>query len=218
MSCHNKNHAYPVRPDFSGLLRPPFTCLIMGAQSQGKSVTGHSIAEWCHGQGRNIEILTFRHVAEKKLLPDWMKKTNIMYPKLLPDHIILFDETQLRQHARDSMKLDNVTFDKLATLSRQRNISMVYITQDSFRIDRNLIALCDIIIFKKPRLMSTQLERQEVRVLFQNVYHNFVFHCPGDEERQWCYVLAEKAGYEGWVGPVGLPSYWCEELSTWTRH
>jgi len=207
-----------VRPNFDAILIPPFTALIIGGKGSGKSVTGHRIAEDLHAKGHSIEILTTRRVVEKKILPEWMKKTSFQYPKYLADHVILYDETQLRRHARQFMGKGNIEEDKGEPLTRHRNQSLIHVTQNAFRLDRNLIASEDIIIFKKPKLIAIQYEKAEVQPLFENIYHNFKYHCPTPEDpRQSAFIIADDLDFYGWVAPIELPSYWSEDLSNWTK-
>jgi len=189
------------------ILDEPFVVLILGERGGGKTALGHLLLELFSDRG------------EKKPA----------YIIGFPVHVVLLHEAHFYLHARRSMKEDHLAIDKLLTVSRHKNVDIIVETQQSFRLDRNIVAEVDAIIFRVPELMQEKFERPEVRWITQmakEVFKPFVkeFEVVKDgkviakyreilpEAKKHAFIYSKK--YIGmYPHKIPLPSYWTEEIS-----
>jgi len=181
------------------------------------SAAAHTITEFLHYNYR-IKAYFFnvydRPVpAEKRsLLPDWMEIIDDL-DDAQNNSVVLIDEAYLKFHARTSMREahERVAMDKILELSRQKALSLIFVTQRSTKLDKNIIQATDTYIIRRIHQMQIDYERQEVRKMLERAFEAFR-KIPRTEMNKYCYVVAQTDGYEG-LKRIGLPSYWTEELS-----
>lgn len=198
-----------MKPNFNFITnKKDARILIIGTDGSGKTVTMYFLAEQYHKKGVKIYAIVPTKVA--KHLPKWIKQIGY---RIMPNAITLWDDAQLRAHAREWHK--NITLDKIVTLARHRRSGLILTTQETFRLDRNLIARFHFIIFKKPSIFAAKMERPEIRKITQQVRDEFekLEEDPQIDFRQYSYVVSDL--YEGFVGPTGLPTFWKNEIGDW---
>lgn len=165
---------------------------------------------------------------KRDLLPDWITPLDdFAFPQ---DSVILLHDAHFYLHARRSMSQGNIDIDKLVTVSRHRNVDIIVETQQSFRLDRNIVAEVDAIIFRLPELMQERFERPEVRWITDMAKKAF---SPYIGEYQVVDDSGKAVGTYRKVSPevvkkafvysknfigmyphdIPLPSYWSEEIS-----
>ena len=215
--------------DWTTIFPEPFVILILGQRGGGKTALGHLLLEIFSGQGkkRKAYIIGFPH-HKRHLLPDWITPLDeLVFPE---DSVVLLHEAHFYLHARRSMNEANIEIDKLVTVSRHKNVDIIVETQQSFRLDRNIVAEVDGIIFRLPELMQEKFERPEVRWITQMAKKAFApyikEHKVVDENGKVVGVYREvspevvKKAFifsKNYVGmyphDIPLPSYWSEEIS-----
>jgi len=190
------------------ILKTPFRALIIGKTGSGKSVLGHFLLEIFRFQ-KNIFILGFPE-DKIKLLPEYINVVNDL-TQILPDSLCLIDESYIHYYSRDSMTADkNKLLTEMLALSRQRNISLIFITQSSGLIDKNILTLADYLIFKEINDFQVKFERKETRQFFKKAKEKFDV-VEGDK-RKWTYIISSSGDFEEFLGNK-LPTYWNEEIS-----
>jgi predicted ATPase len=196
-------------------LQHPSVIIIIGGRGSGKTATAFSILDMFHERGIETHILG--HPKLKQLQKeDKIPEFHHLIGRQIPAGAILIDDAQLTAHAREWHR--NIALDKLVTVSRHKNASLIYTTQQTVHLDRNIVAEVDCIIFKQPSLMAPHTERPFIQKMMQVVekqYSAFIEKHPDEDIRAYSYCLSNKPRYEGFVGPTKLPAYWSEELSTW---
>ena len=203
--------ADPVKTDFMWLDHPS-VILNYGGRGEGKSATSHYILESRY-HDKGIPCYMTAPPRVQKLVPPWLK---VIGRKIPPKSAVLIDDAQLNLHARESWK--NVKLDKIISMSRHRESTLIFNTQFSNRLDRNIVTSADTNVFKRPPLMGPEFERPEMRKLVKNIDDKFMEleeKNPDIDLRQWSWVISNKPRYIGWVGPTPLCTYWSEELSRW---
>jgi len=210
------------------ILDEPFVVLILGERGGGKTALGHLLLELFSDQGRRKPAYIIGFPMHKRhLLPDWITPLDEFY---FPDNsVVLLHEAHFYLHARRSMKEDHLAIDKLLTVSRHKNVNIIVETQQSFRLDRNIVAEVDAIIFRVPELMQERFERPEVRWITQmakEAFKPFVkeFEVVKNgkviakyreilpEAKKHAFIYSKK--YVGmYPHEIPLPSYWSEEIS-----
>jgi len=214
--------------DWFTILDEPFVILILGERGGGKTALGHLLLELFSDQGRRRKACIIGFPTHKRhLLPDWI--TPLDEPIFPEDSVVLLHEAHFYLHARRSMEEGHLIIDKLLTVSRHKNVDIIVETQQSFRLDRNIVAEVDAIIFRVPELMQEKFERPEVRWITQmakEAFRPFVreYEVVKDgkviaryreilpEAKKHAFIYGKK-----FVGmyphEIPLPSYWNEEIS-----
>jgi len=199
------------------VLQHPRIYVIMGHRGSGKSCCAHSIAEFLHYyyniKAYFLNVYNRPVPAEKRsLLPDWMEIIDEL-DDAKNDSVVLVDEAYIKFHARTSVMkaLEREGMDTIIELSRQKKISMVFVTQRSTKLDKNILEGTDTFIIRKVHQLQSDYERDFLRKVFHRAFEAFR-KIPPSEQIKYCYVFAQTDGYEG-LKRIGPPSYWTEELS-----
>jgi len=214
--------------DWFTILDEPFVVLILGERGGGKTALGHLLLELFSDQGRRRKAYIIGFPMHKRhLLPDWITPLDTFeFPE---DSVVLLHEAHFYLHARRSMEEGHLEIDKLITISRHKNVDIIVETQQSFRLDRNVVAEVDAIIFRVPELMQEKFERPEVRWItkmakeaFRPFVKEYVVKKNGKIIARYREILPEAKKHafiygKKYVGmyphEIPLPSYWSEEIS-----
>ena len=81
----------------------------------------------------------------------------------LANAMVLVDEACLLLHSRDSMSRSGRAIGPLINLSRQRKLSLIFISQEARQIDINILSQLDWVALKRPSVLSMEFERRELR-------------------------------------------------------
>ncbi|AMM53706.1 hypothetical protein TQ32_03845 [Pyrococcus kukulkanii] len=214
--------------DWFDILPEPFVVLILGMRGAGKTALGHLLLELFSDQGCRKPAYIIGFPPHKRhLLPPWITPLDELY---FPDNsVVLLHEAHFYLHARRSMAEQNIEIDKLITVSRHKNVDIIVETQQSFRLDRNIVAEVDAIIFRVLELMQEKFERPEVRWItemakkaFEPYIEEYVVKQDGKVIGRYRRIKPEalKRAFvygKNYVGmyphDIPLPSYWNDEIS-----
>lgn len=178
--------------------------LIFGKRGSGKSALGFRILENAHA---NTKRPCFVLGVPAEVLPKWIKPIEHI------DHaetgsIILIDEGALSFNSRESMKLDNKTVSKLMAIARHKGLTLLFITQNTGMLDKNVLKLADVLLIKEGSLLQLEMERQEIKKFY--IKAKELFEDVEGDKRQYAYLI--DSDFEGVIG-YKLPSFWRTELS-----
>lgn len=124
--------------------------------------------------------------------------------------MVLLDEAYLRYHSRDSLSTQNKEMSKLVNLSRQRNLTIIFITPETSQLDKNIISQANVIIFKEPAMLQIKFDRKELNKIAEQA--KMAFNNLSGDKRKWSYVYSEDTDFMGLV-ENSLPTFWSTELS-----
>ena len=215
-TSETKELSSSIRKDYP--LHHPQVIIIVGHRGSGKTVTAHYILEQFHHKGRKCKFWAPSKIMRnpgkyfKGGKPKWLELQHMRYPTISPGTVHLLDDVQLKHHAREWHK--NVTIDKIISMSRHKKATLIYTTQETFRVDKNIIGDMDVLIVKKPSIFGAKFERGELRKMMEDIRVKFEkLEASGKDARQYSFIMSD--AYVGFVGPQELPSYWTSELGDW---
>ncbi len=145
-----------------------------------------------------------------KYLPNWVEMAGNL-EDVPPNSIVVVDEGYLAYHARRSMAANSVQMSQIVNLSRQRNQTFIFVTQEARQVDKNIASSANVIIFKDLSIMQLEFDRRELSKIAANAKEAFAGINSADKKK-WAYVYAPDSDFMGLV-ENSLPSFWSERLS-----
>lgn len=127
-----------------------------------------------------------------------------------PGAIAIIDEAYLPYHARSSTAQESKEMSKLINLSRQKDQTIIFVTQEARQVDKNIASSANVIIFKDLGMLQLQFERPEFNHLATQAKQAFA-PISGDK-RRWSYLYAPDTDFSGLIENE-LPSFWKPSLS-----
>ena len=122
--------------------------LIIGRRGGGKTALGMKFVEVGKILNKRSYVIGF----ENSKVPKWVKKANDL-EEVPNNSLVLVDEAGISFSARDSMKKGNKEMANLLAIARHKNLSLIFITQNSAMLDLNVLRLADVLLFKEPSLL-----------------------------------------------------------------
>lgn len=175
--------------------------LILGARGTGKSALGLRILENISaGYGRNIYAMGFKNI------PSWIKVVEKV-DDVKNNSFLLIDESGITFSSRNFMSELNKFLGNLLLVARHKDLSVLFITQNSANIDINIIRQLDYMLLKPSSLLQKDFERKKIAEIYKEKAIGFKKH---KNAVGLTYVYADS--YTGFVSN-DLPSFWSEKVS-----
>jgi hypothetical protein len=189
------------------LIKHPSLVLILGKRGSGKSGLGHRLLE-CLRFIAPVYVIGLPKEA-RALLPDWIGMAACLED--VPDgSIVLVDEAYIRYHARAGTTTSAREMSQILNLSRQKKLTIIFVSQEARQIDKNIVSSADVVIFKEPSSLQAKFDRRELNEITVKAKDAFA-NVKGDK-RPWSFVSAPDADFAGIVQNT-LPTFWHEKLS-----
>ncbi|MDO8459892.1 MAG: ATP-binding protein [Nanoarchaeota archaeon] len=178
--------------------------LIFGRRGSGKSALGLRIME-------NIQAQTERNCyalgIHEKFIPSWIQSIDSI-EKAQPESVILVDEGAVSFSSRESMRDTNKELSRLMAIARHKNLTLVFITQNTGMIDKNVLKLADSLMIKEGSLLQLEMERPEMKKFYMKAKE---FIDKGEDNKMKYFYLID-SDFEGLLS-YSLPSFWTTQLS-----
>jgi predicted XRE-type DNA-binding protein len=185
----------------------PAVVLVLGKRGSGKSVLGYRLLELFR-YGLTPYVLGLPKRAQG-LLPEWIG--NVANLEDIPGKsIVLIDEAYLRYHSRESLGATSIQMSRIINLSRQRQQSLVFVSQEARQVDKNIASSANVVVFKDLAMLQLQYDRPELNKLATQAKQ--AFEAVKGDERRWSYVYSPDADFQGLL-ENSLPSFWNSKLS-----
>ncbi len=185
----------------------PAVVLILGKRGAGKSALGYRLLELCRYQLTPYVVGVPDEA--RTILPDWIGIAPSL-KEIPPKSIVLVDEAYLRYHSRESQSKTSKEMSQLLNLSRQREQTLIFVTQEARQVDLNISSSASIVVFKEPGSLQFEFERRELRRIAEQA--RVAFQAVGKDRRRWNYVYSPDANFSGLIENQ-LPSFWSARLS-----
>ena len=177
--------------------------IILGARGTGKSAIGMSILEnFAAKTEKKIYALGFK----KSAVPKWIEVIKDI-EDIENNAILLIDEGGIEFSSRDAMSNANKLLSKILLIARHKDLSVMFISQNSSNLEINAIRQADYLLLKPSSLLQKDFERKKIKQIYEEAQENFE-DLKGTEGLT--YVYADK--FRGFVTNK-LPSFWSEKVS-----
>jgi len=184
----------------------PSLVLVLGKRGSGKSALAYYLID-INRYGLKPYVIGIPQ-SKQHLLPEWVGVASSL-EEVPFGAIVIIDEAYLLYHARGSTTQESKEMSKQLNLSRQKEQTIIFVTQESRSIDKNIASSANVIIFKEPGILQSEFERPELNQLAKKASEAFV--SISGNKQQWSYVYAPDTSFSGLM-KNGLPSFWRPEL------
>ena len=196
-----------MQQQWGKILPVPSVAVVVGRRRHGKSALCYWLLEFL-SQEYEIPAYVLGLPKEKwHLLPTFITPIENLND-ILENSICFIDEAALKFHARQFKKPENILMDQLISLSGQRRQIILFSTHHQRKLDINICADVDAVIFKFPSPLQSKLERRELRIFSLEAYEKF--EKISGNKKEYAYVFTDD--FVGFLKNP-LPSFWSEELS-----
>jgi hypothetical protein len=177
--------------------------LIFGKRGSGKSALGFRILE-------NTRVRSSRPCyvlgVEQSKVPSWVESIDSI-ETAHTGGVVLIDEGAIAFGARESMSKRNRELVRIMAIARHKDLSLIFITQNTGLIDKNILKLVDTLLIKEGSLLQLEMERSEIRSFYAKTKSLFE---KAKLPIAQAYIIDEQ--FEGMLS-FKLPSFWSEGLS-----
>ena len=177
--------------------------LILGARGTGKSAIGMRLLE-------NFKVKTSKTVYalgfKEESLPRWIKVVKDI-EEINNNSVILIDEGGIEFSSRKAMTNANKLLSEILLIARHKDLSVIFITQNSANLEINVIRQADYLILKPSSLLQKDFERKKIKTIYENATEDF-------EELKGIvgltYIFSDE--FLGFV-TNSLPNFWTDKVS-----
>ncbi len=177
--------------------------IILGARGSGKSAIGMKLLEnFQNKTKKNIYALGFK----KEDLPNWINVAENI-KEIQNDSVVLIDEGGITFSSRKSMSSANQLLSELLFIARHKNLSILFITQNSSNLEVNVLRQADFLILKPSSLLQKDFERKIIKDIYELRTDDFETL---KQEVGLTYIHSDK--FQGFISNE-LPSFWNVKVS-----
>lgn len=179
--------------------------LILGARGSGKSALGMRILEnVANKTGRKAYAMGFDRLS----LPKWINTLPAEQIQTVPNgSFLLVDEGGISFSSRSSMSDANKLLSELLFISRHKDLSVLFISQNSSNLEVNAIRQTDFLLLKAPSLLQQDFERKVIQDIYARTSGQFKKFQPS--HAGLFYVHSD--AFQGFA-ENDLPSFWSDQV------
>lgn len=177
--------------------------IILGARGSGKSAFGLKLLENMHAtSGRKIFALGFR-AGE---LPPWIHTIEDI-EHIEDNSYVLIDEGGILFNARQGFSDANQLLSKLLLIARHKDLSIMFISQNSSNLEINAIRQADYLVLKPSSLLQLDFERKKIKEIYVEAAEDFARY---KRTKGLSYIYSDT--FKGFVSNP-LPTFWTQSIS-----
>ena len=174
--------------------------IIIGARGSGKSALGMRLLENMAAEGRKVAAMGFSEEA----IPPWIETVTEL-SKVKNGTFLLVDEGGILFSSRESFSSGNKLLSELLLIARHKDLSVLFISQNSSNLEINTLRQADYMLFRRPSLLQKDFERKIVQKIYEEQADNF-------KQTGRHATLVYSDWYKGFVENE-LPGFWSEAAS-----
>jgi hypothetical protein len=178
---------------------------VAGKRGSGKSALGFKIMENIHAKTRRP---CFALGPKQKIIPSWIRSIDAL-EDVGNNGIVLVDEGAISFGSRSSMSKKNKELSNILAIARHKDLTLIFVTQNTGMIDKNILNLCDTIILKEGSLLQEKMERSVMKDMYKTA-NTALKEIPSKDRKANCYIF--DSDFEGLL-KVPLPSFWSSKVS-----
>ncbi|MBU2104206.1 MAG: hypothetical protein KKF67_00310 [Nanoarchaeota archaeon] len=197
-----------ISGDYNGWLEKVYESdsqigIILGARGSGKTAFGIKFLENFYAkQKKKCFAIGFN----EDELPSWIKGISDI-SELENNSFILIDEGGILFNSRSSMSNANKMLSQLIMIARHKNLSILFISQNSSNLEVNVLRQADYLILKPSSLLQEEFERKIIKKIYSEIGESFKKF---EEDKGVTHIYS--GNFKGFVSNP-LPSFWKENLS-----
>ncbi|MFH2019942.1 MAG: zonular occludens toxin domain-containing protein [archaeon] len=177
--------------------------IIIGARGKGKTALGIKLAENLYAKNKKkIYAIGFQKID----MPAWIHVIE-QVDEITNNSFVLIDEGGVLFSSRESMSKPNKLLSDLILIARHKNLSILFISQNSSNLDVNILRQADCLLLKPSSLLQKDFERKKITEIYTEVKENFEKF---KGHRGLTYIYSEE--FRGFVDN-SLPSFWSQGIS-----
>ena len=177
--------------------------MILGARGSGKTGFGMALLE-------NIAAKTKKSVFalgfHPKDLPLWITPIHDI-SEVENNAVVLVDEGAIQYSSRKSMTDANKVLSDLLFISRHRDLTILFIAQNSSTIEINTLRQADFLVLKPSSLLQKDFERKKIKDIYEEMAPFFKKYA---DQTGLTYIYSD--WYRGFVSNP-LPTFWNTNIS-----
>ena len=177
--------------------------IILGARGSGKTAIGVKFLENIYSKYKKK---CFAWGFSAKEFPSWINVISDIN-QLENDSIVLIDEGGILFNSRSSMSNANKILSELIMIARHKNLSVLFISQNSSNLEVNILRQADFLVLKPSSLLQKEFERSIIQKIYTNTEEKFKEY---SENLGLAYIYS--GTFKGFVSNP-LPSFWKENIS-----
>jgi len=142
--------------------------IILGARGSGKTAVALTILENLKGGEKKFFAMGF----SKAELPRWIKPVDTI-AELENDSYVVIDEGGILFSSREAMSSSNKMLSELLLIARHKNLTILFISQNSSNLEINTLRQADFLVLKKSSLLQKDFERKIVGKIYEDYQEGF---------------------------------------------
>ena len=99
---------------------------------------------------------------------------------------------------------------QVVNLSRQRDQTLIFVSQEARQIDKNIASSASVLVFKDMGMLQPDFDRREFKKIAEEAQE--AFSSKKGSKQRWSYVYSPDSDYAGMLESE-LPSFWKPSLS-----
>ncbi|MFA5992755.1 MAG: zonular occludens toxin domain-containing protein [Candidatus Pacearchaeota archaeon] len=177
--------------------------IIVGARGTGKTAFGMKLLENIYAKNKKK---CFAMGFDENELPSWIKSISDI-SEVENNSIILIDEGGILFSSRNAMTSTNKILSKLILISRHKNLSILFISQNSSNLEVNILRQADFIALKPSSLLQKEFERKIIQKIYEETEKQFNEY---KKDKGITHIYSNN--FRGFISNA-LPSFWKESIS-----
>jgi hypothetical protein len=177
--------------------------IILGARGSGKSAFGLKLLENLHAlTGRKIFAMGFK----SEEMPHWIHVVEDL-DSIENNSYVLIDEGGILFSARKGFSDANQLLSELLLIARHKDLSILFISQNSANLEINAIRQADYLVLKSSSLLQLDFERKKIKEIYLEAKDDFEKY---KKAKGLTYIYSD--AFKGFVANP-LPTFWTQNIS-----